>query len=222
MDTVAVRIPQHPIALALLRTSRLAIAAPSANRYMELSPTRAEHVQKSLGDRVDMILDGGPTEVGIESTVVSLLGEHPLILRPGMIDEEQLSQVVPGIGRALPETLHDEIPRHSPGLAVRHYAPQARLVVIKGSREAFEGQLKHVRSGERKGVLVLGGEPLAGKEIFSCQVLPGDPQGYARGLYGALHDLDALDVKTIYVQGPPDEPEWAAIWDRLDRAAVKD
>lgn len=222
MDTVALRIPQHPVALALLETSGLAIAAPSANRYMELSPTRAEHVQKSLGDRVDMILDGGPTQVGIESTVVSLLGEHSLILRPGMIDEDQLSQIVPGIRRGGPEILTDDAPRPSPGLALRHYAPRARLVVIKGSREEFEAALKNTPLGARKGTLVLRGQPLTGKEMLACRELPDDPQGYAQGLYGALHDLDALEVDVIYLQGPPDEPEWAAIWDRLDRAAAKD
>jgi L-threonylcarbamoyladenylate synthase len=148
LDTVGLRVPSHPVALALLREARLPIAAPSANRSTELSPTTAQHVAKGLGDRVEMILDAGPTMVGIESTVVDISGTDTVILRPGVIGPEDLEPIVGRVrfvdtsapGAASTEALRgssdrgttaDETPRPSPGMMDRHYAPRARVLLFR-------------------------------------------------------------------------------------------
>src|SRR5256714_6423360 len=128
VDSVALRVPSHPVALALLCAVRLPLAAPSANRSTELSPTTAQHVARSLGGRIDLILDGGPTDVGIESTVVDLRGDRPVILRPGLIGARELEPLVRELGT--PNETHGDAPRPSPGMLDRHYAPRAPLVLF--------------------------------------------------------------------------------------------
>jgi len=212
LGTVALRVPAHPVALALLHACGFPLAAPSANRSGQISPTTAEHVAHGLGDQVPMILDGGPTTVGIESTVVDLSGLHPVLLRPGMISRSALEEVIGPV--SLPEeATNPEAPRPSPGMLDRHYAPRARLVLLDA---AGRGQVQ-LGPADRLGALMRSAPPPTG--CTTTITLPDDPDAYARGLYGALHQLDAAGVTLILVEPPPAAPAWDAIRDRLQRAA---
>jgi len=210
LDSVAVRVPAHPVALALLAAAERPIAAPSANRFTELSPTSAEHVIKALGDRVDVVLDGGPATVGIESTVVDLTGEWPVLLRPGMLSRERLAAVVGRVDLPAREPDGTEA-RRSPGMVERHYAPRATLVPY----DPADGPLA-VPDDAIAGALLLGAPPPAG--VTHVLRLPTDPETYARGLYAALHRLDDLGCTAVAVERVPPGPEWDGVRDRLDRA----
>jgi len=215
LETVALRVPAHPVALALLRAAGLPVAAPSANRSGEVSPTTAEHVQHSLGDRVPMILDGGPTPVGIESTVVDLTDRMPCLLRPGMVTQADLEAVV-GPVRVPVAPLQPDTPRPSPGMLDRHYAPKARVLLYRGPADGQESASRARSRGGQVAALVRTAR-LSG--VSPQEELPDEPAAYARGLYGALRRLDQDGVAVILVEAPPGGPDWAAIRDRLDRAA---
>jgi L-threonylcarbamoyladenylate synthase len=218
LPTVAVRIPDHPVALALLQHSGLAIAAPSANRFTRVSPTRADHVIRGLGDRVDLVLDGGPTGVGIESTVLDLTGPVPVLLRPGAVSRGEIETVVGPITLAADRT-GDE-PRPGPGMVRRHYSPRAELRLF-GRRERAamaEAARGAQRTGKRVGALLL--TPLE-VPIDVAIEMPPDPAGYARLLYAALHDLDDANCEVILADAVPDDAEWTGVRDRLRRAAEK-
>lgn len=212
LPTVALRVPAHPIALALLRACGFPLAAPSANRSGELSPTTAAHVLRGLGERVPMILDGGATTVGIESTVVDLSGAAPVLLRPGMISRAELEAEIGPV--SLPEGPDSaEAPRPSPGMLDRHYAPRARLVVLHQ-----DGRVPvRLEPDARVGALMRSAEPPA--ESSMAITLGDDPAEYAREFYGALHRLDAAGATVILVEAPPAAPAWDGIRDRLERAA---
>ena len=196
--TVGVRVPAHPLALALLRAAALPIAAPSANPSLAVSPTTAEHVRAGLGDKVDMILDGGPCTGGLESTVLALTEGAPRLLRPGLVTVEELEAIVGPITRG-PDPSSSIAP--SPGLGRRHYAPRAPIA-----------WMDEAPAGERVGVLAF---EASGSDVV---VMPRDPVAYAARLYAALHELDARQVEKILVERVPDDAQWAAIRDRLDRA----
>jgi len=200
LPSVGLRVPANPVAMALLAQAGVPIAAPSANRFTELSPTTAEHVRKSLGSEVDFILDGGPTMVGIESTVLSLAGPVPVLLRPGMISKEQLEALIGPIelAGAVTEGAHA-----SPGMHPRHYSPRTPLVLTRPS-------------AGRGAYLWLAQQNEAARSIH----MPTDPARYAAALYETLHRLDDEHLDWIAVELPPDEPEWAGIRDRLHRAAA--
>jgi len=206
LDTVGVRVPAHPLAQALLREAGVPVAAPSANRFSELSPTTADHVRASLADRVDCILDGGPTAVGIESTVLSLAGDSPRLLRPGMVSREQIESVIGPIevrtGAAPAGVAHP-----SPGLHARHYSPRTRLVLVAN------GALPPGR-----GAYVFRTKPAPA--VARNVGMPATPDAYAAQLYSALHELDRESWDWIAVEQPPEAPEWAAILDRLRRAST--
>ncbi len=145
LDTVGVRMPAHPVALALIETAQLPIAAPSANRFSQLSPTTAEHVRESLGDRVDYILDGGPCTVGIESTVLSLAGPVPVLLRPGGISRRQIEEL---IGPVTQQRQAAAEAHPSPGMHPRHYSPRTKLLLVRDGEVPLQGagaylQLRH-------------------------------------------------------------------------------
>jgi L-threonylcarbamoyladenylate synthase len=216
LDSVALRVPAHPVALALIRAAGIPIAAPSANRSTELSPTSARHVAASLGDRVDLILDGGDTIVGIESTVLDLRGRQAMILRPGVIGARELEPIIGELARAA--DVRSEMPRASPGLLDRHYAPRARLELFppgEASRAAREADALGA-SGHKVGAL-LRSTTLPGVDP---QIrMPDDPSGYARRLYAALHALDDLGCDVVLAERVPDDEPWLAIADRLERAA---
>jgi L-threonylcarbamoyladenylate synthase len=194
LPSVGLRMPSHAVALAVIRAAGIPLAAPSANRFTELSPTMAEHVRRGLGDRVDMILDGGRCEVGLESTVVSLTGARPVLLRPGMIAATRLEEVA---GPLDPFARTADGADPSPGLQARHYSPRTPLLLLGAGEAAPPGR------GER----------------VTMASMPAAPAGYAAALYETLHRLDALDLDWIAVEPPPRGAEWAAIHDRLNRAA---
>jgi L-threonylcarbamoyladenylate synthase len=213
--TVAVRVPAHPVAQALLRAAGLPIAAPSANRSMQLSPTRAEHVRRGLGGRIPLILDGGPTPGGIESTVLDVTTDPPRLLRPGLISVTDLEAV---IGPVSLESVVDSgtIALPSPGLAARHYAPRTPLECVP---DGFTYAQDLAGQGQRVGLVLLGkglpGPPHPGVIVVE---LPDDSEGYAAGLFAALHALDECQLQRIVVTLPPDTPAWMGVRDRLRRA----
>lgn len=219
-DSVAVRVPAHPVALALLRASRLPVAAPSANRFTEVSPTTARHVEKAFGDRIALVLDGGPTSVGIESTVVDLTGEQPVLLRPGLLHEARLAEVLGPIA-APPAPLTGGAARPAPGMIERHYAPRARVMLVDaadaGSMHAAREATHHERDQGGKTAALLRSAIDTGAERVTR--LPTDPAGYARALYAALHDADDAGCTLLLIERAPDGPEWAGVRDRLKRAA---
>lgn len=214
-DTVGLRVPAHPIALAMLDEARVPVAAPSANLSTQVSPTTAQHVADGLGERVDLILDGGPTTVGIESTVVDATGAVPRILRPGMIAREAIARVA-GAAEAAVLPVADAAPR-SPGLLGRHYSPRARLCLVERDALPRVREEQGPMPDERVGAMLLA--PSAG--TFHEQVLmPAEPDAYARVLYATLHAMDDARCDLVLVERPPATTEWAAIIDRLERAAT--
>jgi L-threonylcarbamoyladenylate synthase len=206
LPSVAVRAPAHPVARALLTAAKLAIAAPSANRFQGISPTKAAHVVRSLGLDAAMILDGGPTSVGIESTVIDLSGERPMLLRLGGLAKEEIEAITGKLEQ--PAAPIDGQARASPGQVDRHYAPRGSLQVVERVGDALEGA---------RPVGVIGfGDALPGADHHLR--MPEDPREYGRLLYAALHTLDELGCVRILVEAVPDEPQWAAVRDRLGRA----
>jgi L-threonylcarbamoyladenylate synthase len=212
LDSVAVRVPAHPVAHALLTAAGLPVAAPSANRSMMLSPTTAAHVARSLGDAVDLILDGGPTRVGIESTVLDLTSARPTILRPGTIDVSEIERVIGPTDFA--DTVADGLSRSSPGMMERHYSPRARLVVVDRDdvADVVRDHLSHQR---HVATLVTNAEPPGGTIVR----VPEDPARYAALLYDTLHGFDDAGADVIVVERVPAGTVWAGVRDRLERAA---
>ena len=205
LPTVGLRMPAHPIALALIRTAGVPLAAPSANRFTELSPTTAEHVRRSLGSDVDLILDGGPCQVGIESTVLSLAESKPILLRPGGISRTELEAIVGPVASAQ-EVQAGAHP--APGLHPRHYSPRTTLYLAKNGKLPDQGQ----------GIYLQHASPPNRPDIKTIQ-MPTAAADYAAALYEKLHEADTANVDWIAVDLPPTAPEWEAVQDRLRRAA---
>jgi L-threonylcarbamoyladenylate synthase len=210
--TVALRVPAGRVALGLIEHVGLPLAAPSANRSNRLSPSRAAHVLADLEGRIDLILDSGPTELGLESTVIDLTGEFPTLLRPGPIAVAEIEHALGGtpIVELTPGESSDR--PSSPGQMPVHYAPRTRAVRTESMREHFLEA-----APERKAVLILGehaGPPPLAQVLFRLDT----PESAAHQLYEVLHRCDALEVELIVVVMPPDRPEWRAIRDRLIRA----
>lgn len=197
-DTVAVRIPAHPLAHEILRAFGGALAAPSANRFGRISPTSAEHVRADLGSDVDLVVDGGPARIGVESTIVDLTGAVPAVLRAGAITPSQL-----GAALGMPVVTRIGGTVRAPGTLPSHYAPRAQVVLVDAAACEREAQ-ERAAHGERVAVLTL----------------PGDPAGAARTLYATLRALDADGYDTIVATLPPDTEANAAVRDRLTRAAA--
>ncbi|WP_309709183.1 L-threonylcarbamoyladenylate synthase [Armatimonas sp.] len=215
--TVGIRIPNHPVALELLRQAGVPIAAPSANRSEEVSPTFAIHVQHSLGEFVDdlLILDGGGCRVGIESTVLDVTCDPPRVLRPGMAKLN-----LPPSPRAAGEA--EANVARSPGQMLRHYAPKAPLLILPIEelvQQIQEGDGLLVRRGSLDGKRPEPGEPGRVKVKISFLRHDWDAEHYAKILYWFIRVLDRSGVSRILVEAPPTGPEWDAIWDRLRRAA---
>lgn len=206
--TVALRVPNHPMALALLHRFGRGLVAPSANRYGHISPTSADDVKAEFGDQAPLILDGGACDVGIESTIVSCLDEHPRVLRLGSISSEALAAVA---GRAV-EMGSGEDGVVVPGQVLSHYAPRTPT----GWLSAADGIPQGIETAK---VGFLGfSEPTRSYE--HCIVLPQDPTLAARRLYASLRALDDLGLDQIVIESPPSGDEWAALRDRLDRATA--
>ncbi|MFN0166464.1 MAG: L-threonylcarbamoyladenylate synthase [Bryobacteraceae bacterium] len=202
LPTVGLRWPAHPVAQALIAEAGIPIAAPSANRFTELSPTSAGHVRTSLGSSVELILDGGPCEVGLESTVVSVAGA-PLLLRPGMISRRDLERVA-GVSFSSAESPVEGAPHRSPGLHLRHYSPRTRVVIAGNTLPDGRGAYLWTR------------RELPGARSVR---MPADPSEFARILYETFHDLDVLGLDWIAVEPLPESSEWEAIRDRIARAS---
>ncbi|TAK45479.1 MAG: threonylcarbamoyl-AMP synthase [Betaproteobacteria bacterium] len=206
-DTVGLRVPSHPVAQALLQAFGGGVAAPSANLFGRVSPTTAAHVREDLGHAVDLVLEGEPVSVGIESTIVDLSGEAAVLLRPGHIRQEEIETVL-GCGIASKRV---DSPRHAGGLE-RHYAPRtpARLVAA----HALDAQIAQL--GARVAVLAFSRPD---ERVARWIRMPRDPAAYAQRLYGALRELDAADCEMLLIESPPEAPAWTAVLDRLRRAA---
>jgi len=211
--SVALRVPAHPVALQLLEAAG-ALVAPSANRFGRISPTTAEHVQDELGDALDMLLDGGPCEIGVESTVISLLGDAPALLRPGGISVAQLEAVLGRPLAAAPQGVR------APGRLPAHYAPATPLEVLPSAQLAQRATaLAH--AGQRVSLLVFAASDAGMPTMPGVhrEIMPGDAISYARILYATLRRLDAQGFAALLVEATPDNPAWLAISDRLARAA---
>jgi L-threonylcarbamoyladenylate synthase len=206
LDTVGLRMPNHPLALELIRRFDGPVAAPSANRSMRVSPTTAKHVREELGDRVDIILDGGPCKVGIESTVLDLTTPRPVILRPGGIGQSQIEKLIGPIDMS-PGIIADvAAPTRSPGQHELHYAPMTPAYRFSAP----------FTPPARSGVLTMRSNAV--DERFATIPMPESAPAYAQRLYAALRELDAMQLDAIYIEWPPDLPEWAAVRDRILRA----
>jgi L-threonylcarbamoyladenylate synthase len=214
-DSVAIRVPMHPIARAILAATGVPIAAPSANRSTTISPTTADHVAKSLAGRIDAIVDGGATDQGLESTIVDVRRSPATLLRPGALHAEAIARRVPLSGRERLVTPEGER-APSPGTHARHYAPRARVAIVAPDTVPAE-VARAAGGGARVGALEYGHAAGAGA---LAEVLPGDPVGYAAGLYAALHRLEDAGCEAIVVAAVPADAAWDAIRDRLQRASA--
>ncbi|HLG15283.1 MAG TPA: L-threonylcarbamoyladenylate synthase [Blastocatellia bacterium] len=215
LPTVAVRMPGNKIALEMIRRARTPVAAPSANTSGRPSPTRAEHVMSDLGGRIDLILDGGNTLIGVESTVLDMTCEQPVMLRPGWITREALAEVIGPIGE--PASVEEQ--KRSPGTRYRHYSPRARMIVVEKSTPEFIRKLcSEALAGGPVGFI--GHTPIRiDDDRFTSVVLGEDPKAYASQIYSALRELDEKRPALIVVEGICDAGEGAAVMDRLRRAA---
>jgi L-threonylcarbamoyladenylate synthase len=212
-DTVGLRVPDHPMALELLRTFGGAVAAPSANRSNRVSPTTAEHVLQELAGSVELILDGGPCSVGIESTVLDLTTDVPTILRPGGVSRRQLEAVLGKVDeRGLVTSVTTAA--SSPGQHPVHYAPATPAFRFHAwQRGLIQGETE----GRPSGLLVLS--PQNEFDRYGPIVaMPNDPPQYQRILYASLRELDGMGLRAIYIEVPPLRSEWAAVRDRIIRA----
>jgi L-threonylcarbamoyladenylate synthase len=210
LSTVGLRVPNHPLALELLRDFDGPIAAPSANRSNHISPTQAAHVRAELGDRVDLILDGGPCSVGIESTVLDVSGDRPRILRPGGISQIQIESII-GPVEVFAGQVDRSIAAVSPGQHERHYSPRTQAFWF--SPDKYD-QIPKSRA------VVMAISPLAACDGIEMIRMPGNAERYARELYRTLRELDERGFDAIYIQIPPGISEWDAVRDRIRRASV--
>lgn len=227
MQTVAVRMPNHPVALELIRRSGCLIAAPSANTSGRPSPTEAQHVAEDLSGKIAMILDGGPVGIGIESTIIDLTEEKPMILRPGYITPEMLSEVLqeevvidPGIIAA-----DDTRKPKAPGMKYKHYAPKAEMIIVDGAQDAVIAKINELTAAKRaegKKVAVIATDET--KERYDAQVIlsmgrRSDEDAIAQHLYKILRECDELEVGEIYSECFQTPRIGQAIMNRLLKAA---
>jgi L-threonylcarbamoyladenylate synthase len=217
--TAGVRWPSHPFIQAVIRECGFPLAAPSANLSNRLSPTRAEHVLKFLGDKIPLIVDGGQSQVGIESTVLDLSVSPPRVLRPGMIHEEALLSVTGRLASGSPEG--GGVLLKSPGQLRKHYAPRAKLAIWEWQDEE-ELKMRSAKCGvpSAKLHLIAHTRIPSGRGFGRVSVIPRDPRAFARAIYAELHWCDEAGAECIVVEALPEGKEWAALADRLRRAAA--
>lgn len=214
-NTVALRVPANPVALQLLKAFGGGIAAPSANRFGRISPTQADHVAEELGDSVACILDGGPCNIGVESTIIDLTDEHPAILRPGRITRSQLKAVLHTEIRLSPQTKI-----RAPGMLAVHYAPNTMALLC--ATDTLIAMIDDL-CGKGKNIGILAFSQTVSPAPCPCQHLirlPNQAEHYESALYSALRELDKLQLETILIEQPPDSEPWAAVNDRLGKATV--
>jgi L-threonylcarbamoyladenylate synthase len=234
LDTVAVRVPAHPVARALLAAAAIPVAAPSANRFSRPSPTTADHVIADLDGAIDLVLDAGATDVGVESTIVDCTVTPARVLRAGGVTLEQLAAVIPGLAVESLDAAPDRA-QVAPGQLLRHYAPSAPLTVFTGAVVPVVARLTteartHAAAGRRVGVLApdedlralapaLAASAAHGRIVVASLGRRADPAAAAQRLFAALRTLDAQAVDVIVAAGPDRHGLGAAVWDRLRRAA---
>jgi L-threonylcarbamoyladenylate synthase len=222
-DKVGVRIPAHPVARALIDAAQTPIAAPSANLFGSTSPTTASHVLEDLDGRIDAVLDAGPADVGVESTVIDPTQDDPVIYRPGGITREQIEEVIGHVHVAEQEIREDTPPQslESPGLGIRHYAPKAKVVLVENEDELSEVAITILQHGQKLGLML----PSNWLEGLQCEATVFDwgrwdrPEELAQRLYAGLRWLDEQQVAVTICPVPPAEGLGAAIRDRLRKAA---
>ena len=219
LPSVGVRIPAHAVALALLKAANLPIAAPSANVSGRPSPTLALHVADDLSGKIAGILDGGATEIGIESTVIDCTSVPPVILRPGGVTRAEIEAVIGRVEMAETLTEPESAPK-SPGMKYTHYAPRAPLYLVRGDEARFRGLIAAAQeSGKRVGVLVPVGQGDYGADVVLTCGLVGDPLSVSQGLYAALREFDAYELDVIYLAPFYGSDLGEAIRNRLQKAS---
>ncbi len=218
--TVGIRWPSHPFMQAVIRECGFPLAAPSANLSNQISPTNAEHVRAQLGGKISLIVDGGQSQVGIESTVLDLTVSPPQILRPGMIHAESLAAVGGEVTSAGWQVTGKGALR-SPGLVRKHYSPKAKLLALNWKGDAdLQSQLVTRHLSPATCFVIAHTHIPSGEHFADVSVMPHDAEAFARALYAELHRCDAAGAKLIAVEVPPETLEWAGIADRLRRAAA--
>jgi L-threonylcarbamoyladenylate synthase len=213
--TVALRWPNHPVAQALIRASGVPIAAPSANRSSELSPTLPEHVLRGLVGRIEVILDGGPAWAGIESTVIDITFALPRLLRPGPIPPGEIEKLIGPLQRQAAAPV--DLPLPSPGMLERHYAPKTPLECCLDLKNAIVRMVVLARDGKKAALLAFDVK-MRDSDLGVSIRMPRDPVRYATDMYRVLHELDQRGLDRIVVELPPESEEWLAVRDRLIRA----
>jgi L-threonylcarbamoyladenylate synthase len=236
--TVGVRWPGHPLIQAVIRECGFPLAAPSANLSSRVSPTNAGHVRQQLGDKISLIVDGGQSQVGIESTVLDLTVSPPQVLRPGMIHAVSLEAVIGNIQHPTP--IHREQASNiqhpklkSPGLLRKHYSPKAKLLVLSWHDEGdLRFQISTLNSVKRRGphgalrpqpstcFVIAHTHIPSGENFAEVNVIPHDAEAFARAIYAELHRCDEAGADLIVIEAPPESPEWSGIADRLQRASA--
>jgi L-threonylcarbamoyladenylate synthase len=217
--TVGVRWPAHPFIQAVIRECGFPLAAPSANLSSRVSPTNAEHVHAQLGGKIPLIVDGGRSQVGIESTVLDLTVSPPRILRPGMIHAESLAAVAGNIQHPTSNIQHPIL--RSPGLLAKHYSPKAKLAVFSWRDDAdLKFQISNFKFQISTSFIIAHTQIPSIENFARVSVIPRDAEAFARAIYAELHRCDEACAEWIIVEAPPDLPEWAGIADRLRRAAA--
>lgn len=196
LDTVAIRMPDHAACLAVMELGNVALAMPSANLFMGLSPTNVTMIDPDLGNQVYAVVDGGPCSFGIESTVLDITAK-PTILRPGSVTREEIEAVL-----RQDVSSSNKLDRRSPGMYRRHYSPKTKCGIAAKLRDDQPGLVFH--------------DPANENQIF----MPNDPKAYAHLLYASLAELDAKDLGTFFIEAPPEDGRWAAVWDRLIKATA--
>ena len=220
LDTVAVRYPSHPVAHAVIEAAGVPLAAPSANLSGRPSPTTAEHCVHDLWGRVPLVLDGGQCDVGVESTVVSVTGDHPVILRPGIISLEEIRQYLPDaeVSEAVRRKVADDEKVASPGLKYKHYSPECKVILVKGSLEAFSDYVtQHHEEGDY--AMCFSGEE--DRIPIPCLIYgeEGDARSQAHSIFAVLRRLDDIGAKRVFVRAPEEGGRSMAVSNRLMRAA---
>lgn len=228
LDTVAVRMPSHPVALELIRQSGVYVAAPSANTSGRPSPTKAEHVAEDLSGRIDMIVDGGGVGIGLESTIVDLSGSEPMILRPGYITQSMLEETI-GIVKVDPavnsQTMRSDIVAKAPGMKYRHYAPKGQLMIIEGELQKVVAKINEfarVKQDQGFQVAIIATEET--KELYHQGIVRSIGSrrcegSIAAGLYDLLREMDHLGAEYIFAESFEGDSLGQAIMNRLLKAA---
>ncbi len=219
--TVGIRWPSHPLIQAVIRECDFPLAAPSANLSNRVSPTNAEHVRAQLGGKIPLIVDGGQSQVGIESTVLDLTVSPPRILRPGMIHAGSLAAVCGGVQSPKSKVENPETALRSPGLLEKHYSPKAKLLILNWRDDAdLKFQISNFKFQIQNCFVIAHTQIPSGENFADVSVMPHDAEAFARAIYAELHRCDAAGARLILVEAPPETPAWSGIADRLRRAAA--